>query len=78
MTEQLTPEDFRADLTDQDIVDIGLELKTRLLDEDIRRTYEWGMGLVSLGIDLDVMMEPNFNPADYGIAQRARPVSKIV
>jgi hypothetical protein len=78
MTQQLTPEDFRSNLTDQEIVEIGLELRARLLDEDIRRTYEWGMGLVSLGIDPDVMMEPDFNPADYGIAQQARPIPKLV
>jgi hypothetical protein len=36
------------------------------------------LGLVSLGIDLDVMVEPDFNPADYGIAQWARPIPKIV
>lgn len=78
MTAKLTPENFRADLTDQDIIEIGLEIRSRLIDEDIRRTYEWGLGLVSLGINPNVMMEPDFNPADYGIAQRARPIPKIV
>lgn len=78
MTAKLTPEDFRADLTDREIIEIGLELRTRLIDEELWRTYEWGLGLVSLGIDPNVMTDPNFNPADYGIAQRARPVPKIV
>jgi hypothetical protein len=78
VTAQLTPQDFRADLSDQDILEIGLELRARLLDEELRRTYEWGFALVSLGIDPDVMMEPDFHPADYGIAQRAKPTPKIV
>ncbi len=78
MTAKLTPEDFRTDLTDHDIVDIGLELRTRLIDEELWRTYEWGLGLVSLGIIPNVMMELDFNPADYGIAQWARPIPKIV
>ena len=78
MTAKLTPDDFRADLTDQEITEIGLELRIRLIDEEIWRTYEWGLGLVSLGIDPSVMMEPDFNPVDYGIAQRARQIPKIV
>lgn len=78
MPAKLTPEDFSADLTDQDIIEIGLELKARLIDEELWRTYEWGHGLVSLGINPNVMMEPDFNPADYGIAQIARPIPKIV
>lgn len=77
-TAKLTPEDFRVDLTDQEIVEIGLEQKTRLIDEEIWRTYEWGLALVSLGIDPEVMRDPDFNPADYGIAQGARPIPKIV
>jgi hypothetical protein len=35
MTAKLTPEDFRADLTDQDIIGIGLEQRARLIDEEI-------------------------------------------
>ena len=78
MTAQLTPQDFRADLTDQDILEIGLEQRTRMFDEEIWRIYEWGMALVSKGIDPSVMREPDFHPADYGIVQRARPVPKVV
>ena len=43
MTAQLTPEDFRADLTDQDVIEINLEQRMRLIDEEIWRTYEWDM-----------------------------------
>ena len=57
-------------------LDTGLEQRTRLINEELWRIYEWGLALVSLGIDPDVMMEPDFNPADYGIAQRARPIPK--
>ena len=35
MTTKLTPEDFPTDLTNQDLVEIELELRARLIDEEI-------------------------------------------
>ena len=78
MTSTLTPEAFRADLADQETVEVGLKLKTHHFDEKIFRTYESGLVLVSLGINPAVMGGPDFNPADYGIAPAARPIPNFL
>ena len=67
MKAQLTPNDFRADLTDGDIVEIGFDEKAQRLDEALRQTYDWGYALIAKGIDPAVMYHPNFDPNAYGI-----------
>jgi hypothetical protein len=78
MTVALTPEDFRRDLTAEEIDAIADDEGRRIFYEAMWRRCHWGLNLKSLGIDPKVMINEDFDPAEYGIAKRARPTPKIV
>jgi hypothetical protein len=78
MTSALAPQDFRLDLTDDEIDAIAADESRRIYYETIWRQCQWGLSLKSLGIDPKVMCNDDFDPADFGIAKRARPTPRIV
>ena len=78
MIKPLSPTDFRADLSAEEIEAISDVEQNSSMHDQINREMAWGMRLQARGLDPNIMFEEGFDPVEYGIERRARPAPKIV